>query len=92
MFADKKKERSSIGPEQEPRLLQRQRDVLAACQKAAQRLHVFRDSTNITHYLPDHGEIHMTWTMILPPEDSIEPAIETVAQNILKVLAGSCSV
>lgn len=66
----------SIGP--------KQRDILAACQKTAQRFGVFRDSTNITEYASD-GEILMTWTMILPPETSIDDSMEQIAQQILSI-------
>lgn len=77
VFADERKEKPSIG--------RKQRDLLAACQKAAQRMGVFRDSTNIWHYAPD-GEIQMTWTMSLPPEDSIDSSTEQIALQILKIV------
>jgi len=75
--ADERTERPSIG--------RKQRELLAACQKTAQRMGVFRDSTNITHYALD-GEIEMTWTMILPPEKSIDDSTRNKALEILKVI------
>ena len=78
VFADDGRTRPSIG--------RKQRDLLAACQKTAQRMGVFRDSTNIWHYSPDHGEVFMTWTMVLPPEESIDSSTEQAAQQILQIV------
>jgi len=66
-----------------PTIGPRQRDLLAACKGVAKRMGVFRASTNITHYAPD-GQIEMTWTMILPPENTIDDATEQLAQQILQ--------
>jgi hypothetical protein len=42
---------------------------------------VFRDGTNIWHYAND-GEIEMTWTMILPPEHSIDENTAHLAKQL----------
>ena len=72
-FADDRRERPSIG--------RKQRDLLAACQNVAKRMGVFRDGTNIWHYAND-GEIEMTWTMILPPEHSIDDSTAALAEQL----------
>ena len=73
VFADERKERPSIG--------RKQRDLLTACQNVAKRMGVFRDGTNIWHYAND-GEIEMTWTMILPPEHSIDENTAHLAKQL----------
>ena len=55
---------------------------MLACQWAAQALKVLRGSTNITHYSPDHREILMTWTMIIPDEDYITQDMDDLANAI----------
>jgi len=72
VFAVEKKERA---------IEKKQSDLLAACQNVAKRMGVFRDSTNIWHYAND-GEIEMTWTMILPPEKSIDESTLKLAQQV----------
>jgi hypothetical protein len=42
---------------------------------------VFRDGTNIWHYAND-GEIEMTWTMVLPPEHSIDDSTAALAEQL----------
>ena len=77
----------NIGPNQfrlDSCIGRKQRDVMLACQWAAQAMGVLRGSTNITHYSPDHREVLMDWTMILPPEDKITPDMEKLAYYIKK--------
>ncbi|HKM51738.1 MAG TPA: hypothetical protein VJZ75_11225 [Candidatus Bathyarchaeia archaeon] len=64
-----------------PSIGRKQRDLLAACQNVAKRMGVFRDGTNIWHYAND-GEIEMTWTMVLPPEHSIDENTAALAQQL----------
>ena len=58
----------------------KQRDLLAACQTVSNQLGVFR-TMMIEHYAND-GEVEMTWTMILPPENSIKDSTVNLAQQI----------
>ena len=76
----------NIGPNQfkvEPCIAQRQTDVMFACQWVAQKLGVLRGSTNITHYSPDHREVLMDWTMILPDESNITNEMHDFAKAII---------
>ena len=59
----------------------KQSDLLAACHDVAKRMGVFRDSTPIWHYAND-GEIEMTWTMNIPPENTIDGNTDALAQKI----------
>lgn len=59
----------------------KQSDLLAACLAVSNRMGVFR-TMMIEHYMPNDGEIEMTWTMILPPENSITDSTLNKAQQI----------
>lgn len=70
----------------EPAITRKQRDLLAACQQTAQALGVLRGSINITQFSPGHGPVMMTWTMVLPAEDSITDSMDDLAKQILKAV------
>jgi len=45
-------------------------------------------ASSIFHYAPDTGEIEVDWTVTIPPEDSITPQIDFLAQQVLALVNG----
>lgn len=43
-------------------------------------------ASSLYHYLPDTGEIEMDWSVSIPPEDSISPQIDKLAQQVLALV------
>jgi len=43
-------------------------------------------ASSIFHYAPDTGEIEMDWSVAIPPEDSITPQIDALAEQVLALV------
>ena len=43
-------------------------------------------ASSIFHYAPDTGEIEMDWSVVIPPEDSISPQIDALAEQVLALV------
>jgi hypothetical protein len=65
----------------------RQLRLLLASKALLEKAGMLRASS-IFHYAPDTGEIQMDWTVSIPPEDSISPEIDALAQNVLTLVNG----
>jgi hypothetical protein len=43
-------------------------------------------ASSIFHYAPDTGEIELNWSVSVPPEDSITPELDALAQKVLALV------